>query len=740
MVRIELLEDSGLESIGPKLVEYFTAPILQTPDGVVQLEKESMVPTLDNLIGTHHTVLLVGEPGSGKSTFLRQLVHGYESQASQAYDTVIDIPLRAFEASGQQSLLSWFGTKVAPNSPQRVLWVLDGLDEVKEPEKIAGMLYEIGASRPDDHLIVAVRPVIAEEGILPEYTPVTVLPFSLEQAESCCRAYIEFAFTRDYFIPTILVTKDGSRVKLLDTMERIIREYAPRMRWLAKFLSNPSMIPYFIDTIAAGNINPPTDRRDFYRTFFEFVNQEKWINRDPDSYLAVFALPGITASASSFSSIDDWRETRLRIVKKRMRELEFYLYLAYRMIASNQSVISKEQLTGILREYFATKYAQDVAGIESLPQEFCQDRAEKFVEAADRGLPLMVRLGKDEYGFVHRSFFENIAAQAVLSTCDYDPAAVVSFLSEKHLLYSLHMREIIRIILEIYSQDEWLQMNSFLETILNENPDRQVENAALVASIITEDTAIIDIKPALVRIEKTLSAAIKSLQLTDTLQVQKQLKKIRLQSERLRRIVRQRGLERYIYGEEVSNGSRDAHHNHDSVGTEIAEMVERVQTLPKPELQKQFRTEICLSPTYNTSLGYPADIYVVRYYLFGREIGYAQLLVNHQEKTVTWNRFFPFRPLAMENEGIKGRVDVFSSLKRNKIGTLAHIDTIFRLTQMQPSTFDQYSICYADAMNTEEGMPEFLASLGIRCRYPATIPAYLADLKRYGEDIGFYFD
>ena len=145
-------------------------------------------------------------------------------------------------------------------------------------------------------------------------------------------------------------------------------------------------------------------------------------------------------------------------------------------------------------------------------------------------------------------------------------------------------------------------------------------------------------------------------------------------------------------------------------------MSEFAYGLPE-ELQQQFSLDIqkekCPQPELKRLN--------IKYFLSGQEIGYATLIENKSDYSLTWIRFYPHKQE--------------KTTKRAKIGTLSYISTIIALAKTRE--YDGWQVGHGDF--NEEEMKPFLISLG---EDGSIIPirTCVENLIKYGESRGFKFE
>ncbi|HUD19515.1 MAG TPA: NACHT domain-containing protein [Patescibacteria group bacterium] len=548
---IEILGDSHQsETTRLQLGEYFTPQTLHIPEGDIPLTKESIVPTFEGLLAQNQRVLLLGEPGSGKSTLLREMLHAYHTTVSNSYDTVVYLPLRAFEENNE-SFIDFFQQKKTTqhgSEPEHVLWILDGMDEVKDPAHMASLMEEITISRPEDHVMVAARPIVSEEGFFREYIPVTIRPFDIEQILSFAQLYSRRVYGDNYIVPLPGTTKDGRPLTVPLFVETVAKDAFDNNKSIKYLLSSPISLPYIIDILADGYLFLPYRRSELFRDIIDNCDEHRWAKKDPQSFVSVFGDPDRESYRDLYESDKEFLESESQELSVRLRMIRFYKYIAIHMMTDfGQSVVTRDQMKEVLAGYFSELFPQDVMAEESASSDFSLDRAEKFLQAADSGLPLIIKLEENGYGFAHRSLFEFLIAQDLL-TRSGDPEEAVSFCKEHDLLFSLHWRETMRMFMELQNQAMYdKELKEFFHLILLNSSEAPYESVLAAASFVTHDICIGSFSPLIKEIYTALADAISDLKDNSDTESQIILYRLRKQEQRLFIMIADKGLQKDIF-------------------------------------------------------------------------------------------------------------------------------------------------------------------------------------------------
>ncbi len=124
-------------------------------------------------------VVLIGDPGSGKSTVLQDLSRGADGGPDGAVFSLR--ALNARPAEPVERVVDAFGRRLPPQG----LVLVDGLDEVARPDvrvALAGAVADLASRRPDLAVVLSCRPAafVAVADLLP-WPRVTIAPLTLGQ-------------------------------------------------------------------------------------------------------------------------------------------------------------------------------------------------------------------------------------------------------------------------------------------------------------------------------------------------------------------------------------------------------------------------------------------------------------------------------------------------------------------------------------------------------------------------------
>jgi hypothetical protein len=146
------------------------------------------------------------------------------------------------------------------------------------------------------------------------------------------------------------------------------------------------------------------------------------------------------------------------------------------------------------------------------------------------------------------------------------------------------------------------------------------------------------------------------------------------------------------------------------------------KTLAYPALEMQVRFQARGALDRDESLCFRQfPHFTFDYRLDGRNIGFGRVRIDTAENELVWERCYPHA------SGL--------TVKRNGIGTLAHVETLLQTLQLYPVT-SRYSV--RDDISSEDRRLQF-GKLGIEPLVATALPIYLQKSIDYARRKGFSF-
>jgi formylglycine-generating enzyme required for sulfatase activity len=371
------------------------------------------------MVSTETKLLIMGDPGSGKSTFVKHITY-LMAQARLAQSDPAPwlerlrywkhgalLPVRvelrqllagaSSPAKGARLLLNYLHTELRDwgldaywehlqNAIQvndgGVLFLLDGLDEVptNQRQAVVDAVNELSAIYDKNRYVVTCRPYayIGQPWILLKFHEVTLAPFSEAQID----AFVDNWYAR-------LAERGRIEKHVSDERARRLKE-AVRRSDLQGLAERPLLLTVMAQLHAyAGQL--PEDRTQLYADAMQLLLQ-RWESRlsEQSGILEYLNIPGL-----------------------KMSDLETGLYyVAYRAHSASVSQEGTADITeGQLREWLCRYLNND------------WNKAGEFVNYIRERAGLLVRHKIEAYTFPHRSFQEFLAACYWLSMEDYPAQA-----------------------------------------------------------------------------------------------------------------------------------------------------------------------------------------------------------------------------------------------------------------------------------------------------------------------------
>ncbi|RQW11498.1 NACHT domain-containing protein, partial [candidate division KSB1 bacterium] len=378
------------------------------------IRERELVPALQ-MIDRHSRLLVMGNPGSGKSTFVKYVacllaqagLNGephLQKLAPWSHGALLPVfvELRGFSAwlrnqtsrkSTHQCLTNYLKARLSDDETIAEFWpqfadllasdkpaliIFDGLDEVPQDHRgaVVDCVNDFAGFYNDNRYIVTCRPYayIGQPFQLDDFHTATLAPFSEEKIQEYIKKWYHLQEIKGYFKPS----------DAIDRANRLIA--AIRARGLRDLAERPLLLTIMVQ-IHSTKKRLPQDRTELYA---DAVNLflERWEGHvdQENNILDVLNMPGL-----------------------KMSHLRAAIYeVAFR---AHQSAASAEEAADIEEEHLRAWMAPHLDGVIK--------KAELFVDYIHERAGLLIRHKTDAYQFPHRSFQEFLAACHLLMQEDF---------------------------------------------------------------------------------------------------------------------------------------------------------------------------------------------------------------------------------------------------------------------------------------------------------------------------------
>lgn len=401
-------------------------------------------------------IVLLGDPGSGKSSLLRFLALEWARDSDPNHRALAPVPLlielREYHSKRRQgecsdSFLSYLHkayslhrfnqnalADLLKSRPGRFLLLLDGLDEIfdrQEREQVISDIHRFSNEYKGVRIIVTSRVVGYEAHRLrdAEFRDFMLQDFDEEQIEEFLKLWHQITFSDQEEV-------ERKRQRLA----KAIADSRP-IKLLAR---NPLLLTLM--AIINRHEELPKNRFELYEKAAKLLLQ----NWDTKRHLQDY--PGLSA------------EIDLRAKSAILRKVALYMQTANDKAAN---LIEGEQLVGLLEEYLhdELRFSQARAAANALVEQL---RERNFI---------LCWLGGDSYAFVHRTFLEYFCAAEYVH--QFEKKRSLS-LDDLLAVYDAHCRE-----------DDWQEV---LRLICGQLEEHKVDNEWIVEKIIEHLTARVDLE------------------------------------------------------------------------------------------------------------------------------------------------------------------------------------------------------------------------------------------------------
>lgn len=338
---------------------------------------EERVPGLD-AVEKYAKLMLLGKPGAGKTTFLKHLSIQCITGDVLVRLVPIFVTLKDFsEAANQVSLLEYINqqlTEYELTSTQianlfswgRVLFLLDGLDEVQEKDtfRIFKEIRELSDKLNDNHFVITCR-IAAKEYTLEKFTEVEVADFDEEQVQ---------AFVTNWF-----KAKDSD---LDQQFLQQLKENEP----IKELASNPLLLTLLcLEFEESGDF--PNDRAELYKratnTLLRKWDAKRGIQRD-----IVYHQLSVQRKENLLS------------------------YIALTTFEKGDYFFKQRQI-----EQYIADYIQNLSEAET-NQETLQLDSEAVLKSIEAQHGLLVERARGIYSFSHLTFQEYFTARSIVNSAN----------------------------------------------------------------------------------------------------------------------------------------------------------------------------------------------------------------------------------------------------------------------------------------------------------------------------------
>ncbi|MDG4791230.1 DUF4062 domain-containing protein [Micromonospora sp. WMMD1102] len=345
-------------------------------------------------------IVLLGAPGSGKSTIIRYLAltlsqEDHDHRLTTLADHVpLLVQLRSYAALAAdgrcEGFVAYLDYLARTNGlgidrrmlvrhlrTGRTLVLFDGLDEVLDPrqrEEVSSQIAGFATEFPNVRMVVSSRPYGYAKRVFVAagFSDLMLQPLDAKQIAAFLSSWYRLTSTTK----AVEEEAPAREARLLDAIE-----HSPSLREMA---GNPMLLT--ILTIVGKHQVLPRTRLRIYRHATDLLI-EFW---DVTRHLR-------TPESTGFIEIEDKREL-LRRVAYRMQEADNGL---------RGNDIKSDELRRVFEEYFVDRYQMDLVAVRGISQS--------LIESFSVRSGILTEVEEGTYRFAHRLFLEFFAADAIVT-------------------------------------------------------------------------------------------------------------------------------------------------------------------------------------------------------------------------------------------------------------------------------------------------------------------------------------